>query len=148
MKMTFLQAKHIAVVSFFIAQRPDSIFGGHIAPVEAHIAKAGVPFTIVRLPFFHDNNWGNLESIKGQGKIYGPGRPDASYSSIAVSDIGAGVASILTKPACKCSMVGSCEQLTTRNTGKDTCLCFAGNLPVRFIVVFFRFNILHSSGAH
>ena len=66
--------------------------------MEAHIKAIGIPYTILRLPLFIDNNWGNLESIKGQGKIYGPVDANAPYASVATSDVGDAAAVILTHP--------------------------------------------------
>ena len=94
-----LQAEHVVVVSVPVVEVPDqSLFGRQIAPIEAHVLAAKIPFTLLRLPLFIDNNWGNQASIKGQGAIYGPVDPTAQYTSIAVSDAGEAAAVILTHP--------------------------------------------------
>ena len=61
---TVLQAKHVVSLSFIAADKEGILFARQIGPVEEHIKKSGSPFTIIRLPMFIDNNWGNLESIK------------------------------------------------------------------------------------
>ena len=87
------------MVSFPSVEVPDkALFGRQIAPVEAHLLSSRVPHTLLRLPLFIDNNWGNLGTIKEQGKIYGPVDPSAPYSSIAVSDVGEAAAVVLTHP--------------------------------------------------
>jgi uncharacterized protein YbjT (DUF2867 family) len=89
------QAKHVTVVSVTnVINAPNSTFGKQFAPLEAHTAASGLPYTIVRLPAFVENNWGNLESIKTQGKIYGSVRADTVASNVAVNDVGVAIAAV------------------------------------------------------
>ncbi len=56
--------------------------------IEDHVKGLGLPYCILRLPTFIDNNYANADSIKAQGKIYSPQNPTAKFTPIAVSDIG------------------------------------------------------------
>jgi NAD(P)H dehydrogenase (quinone) len=58
--------KHLVVVSVLTAELTDTVFGRQFTQIEGHVKKLGVPYTLLRLPFFIDNNWGNVDSIKGQ----------------------------------------------------------------------------------
>lgn len=86
------------IVSNPYTSAADIIFTKQFVPIEDHLVQCGVGFTILRLPSFMDNNWNNLSTIKGQGKIYGPLDPNAPFSAIAVSDIGQAAATILSHP--------------------------------------------------
>ena len=55
----------------------ELLFGRQFAEIEDAARAAGIPFTLLRLPFFHDNIWGSAGSIKGQSKIYNSIDPDA-----------------------------------------------------------------------
>jgi len=87
--------KHIIVVSVLTADLTDTIFGRQFAPLEKHVKESGLKYTLLRLPFFIDNNWGSAGSIKSQGKFYGPNNPDAKFTPIAVSDIAEATVGIL-----------------------------------------------------
>jgi len=76
----------------------DSIFGRQFAPLEEHVKQSGMPYGLLRLPFFLDNAFGNLEAIKG-GKYYAPAKPDVHFTPISVSDVGTAAAVILANPA-------------------------------------------------
>lgn len=88
--------KHIVVVSVLAADHKGTIFGDQFNTLEAAIKVAGVPYTLLRLPIFIDNLWGSKGSIASQGKIYGPADPAAPYTFVAVQDVGAAAANILT----------------------------------------------------
>jgi len=70
-----------------------------MGPIEAHVKQAGVPYTLLRLPMFFDNLWGQKASIEAQGAIYAPLNTDKPYIGIATSDIGVASAAILAHPA-------------------------------------------------
>eukprot|EP00043_Microstomoeca_roanoka_P015979 m.161005 g.161005 ORF g.161005 m.161005 type:complete len:294 (-) comp16369_c2_seq1:1483-2364(-) len=72
----------------------DSIFGRQVAPIEQHIRECGIPYCILRLPFFIDNVFANQQAIK-DGKYYSPSKPDAPFTPVAVADAGACAATIL-----------------------------------------------------
>jgi uncharacterized protein YbjT (DUF2867 family) len=78
---------------------PETVFAKQFAPLEAHVKASGLPFTLFRLPTFVDNNWGNLQSIKGQGKIYGSVRPDAKSTNVVVNDVGVATATVFGEPS-------------------------------------------------
>jgi uncharacterized protein YbjT (DUF2867 family) len=88
----------VVVVSVLTAEEKGTIFGDQFAKIESELKAAGVPYTLLRLPVFIDNLWGSKATIAGQGKIYGPARPDAPYTFVAVQDAAAAAASILTAP--------------------------------------------------
>jgi uncharacterized protein YbjT (DUF2867 family) len=93
-----VQVKHLVVLSVATAELSDTVFGKQFGPIEAATKEAGIPYTLVRLPVFIDNNWGQQATIKSQGKLYGPANPDAVFTPVAVSDIGDAFASILANP--------------------------------------------------
>ena len=75
----------------------DTLFGGQLIPVEKHAERLGVDYTILRLPIFLDNWYGVAGSVKGEGKMYGPVRPEAPWTPVAVADVGECAAKILTE---------------------------------------------------
>jgi len=89
--------KFIALISVSGAMiGPNAgIFATQMAEIELEIAKTKIPSCFLRLPFFMENYWGNVQSIKGQGQIYYPVKPDSKYSQISCSDIGEAAAVIL-----------------------------------------------------
>jgi uncharacterized protein YbjT (DUF2867 family) len=91
-------AKHIVVLSVCTADNQETVFGKQFQPIESHVAAAGLPFTILRLPLFTEN-FGYPPTIKEKGVIYGPVRPDASGSSIAVRDVGSAFAHVMANPS-------------------------------------------------
>ena len=94
------QAKHIVLVSFaFPVHAPHTVFGGQADQLEASVEKSGIPFTILRLPLFTDNTINYAATVKSQNKFYSATRPDAPFSTIAVSDVGDAAAVVLAQPA-------------------------------------------------
>lgn len=91
-------AKLVVVVSVLTAEVAGTIFGEQFTALEAGVKAAGVPYVLLRLPIFIDNLWGSKTTIAGQGKIYGPARPDAPYTPVAVQDIGLVAANLLAGP--------------------------------------------------
>ena len=69
--------KSVVIVSVSTVGR-DDVFGRQFAEVESKARAADIPFTVLRLPFFLDNIWGNAASIKGQSKIYNSIAPEAA----------------------------------------------------------------------
>jgi uncharacterized protein YbjT (DUF2867 family) len=61
-------AKHVVAISFLAAGVQQTLFGRQGGAIEEEIKKCGIPFTILRLPLFMDNNMLNVDSIKKQGK--------------------------------------------------------------------------------
>eukprot|EP00850_Spirogloea_muscicola_P022263 SM000285S10792 [mRNA] locus=s285:95700:97870:+ [translate_table: standard] len=75
-----------------------TVFGDHFSPAEAHLKASGIPYAILRLPIFLDNNYGNIGSIKGQGTFYGAVGADKPAIYVATRDIGEVAAKILSDP--------------------------------------------------
>jgi uncharacterized protein YbjT (DUF2867 family) len=129
------KVKHIVVVSVSTAE-VESIFGTtQTLPIETHTKASGVPYTILRLPIFIDNNWGNKGSIQGQGVFYGPQKGDAPFTPIAVQDIGEAAAIILANPA---SHVNQTYNLTTKaytNNQLATAFSLVLNKEVKYVQV-------------
>lgn len=80
--------KHVVVVSFSNADTTTEVFGRQGSEIEAATKAAGSPYTVLRLPFFLDNIWGNAGSIKGQSKIYSSQAPAARGGAISTDDVG------------------------------------------------------------
>ncbi|CAI5950576.1 unnamed protein product [Closterium sp. NIES-64] len=91
-------AKFILVLSVSTAELTDTIFGGQFAPVEAHTKASGVPFTVIRLPLFMENNYGFAESIKDASAIYSSYEPDKPFTAVSVDDVGEAAAKIFADP--------------------------------------------------
>ena len=80
---TAAKAGHIVVVSVITAAlAKKSIFGDQFKPVEESARNCGIPFTLVRLPMFMDNNLG--QPIK-DGAIYMPIGAEKNMSTICTS---------------------------------------------------------------
>ena len=90
---------HVVVVSVpSIEADGDLCFKGHFSQIEESAKASGLPFTLLRLPMFFENQWANQGSIKGQGKIYGPADPSKPVTLVGVSDIAAASAAVLVDP--------------------------------------------------
>lgn len=90
--------KFVLLLSVSTVDQTDTVFGKQFIAIETALAESGLPHAIVRLPFFLENNFGSMDSIKSQGTIYGPANPDALQSGISVSDAGEASAVILANP--------------------------------------------------
>merc|ERR1711916_344970 len=86
---------HVLVVSVTTAGK-KTIFGKQFKKIEAKVISSGIPYTIVRLPLFLENELGNAGTIKAAGSVYG--MPKAKFTPVSVSDVGEASAAILTKP--------------------------------------------------
>ena len=51
--------KAVVVVSGITADLTDTLFGRQFNEIEDKISKLGVPYTILRLPYFAENHWGS-----------------------------------------------------------------------------------------
>jgi uncharacterized protein YbjT (DUF2867 family) len=129
------KVKHIVVVSVLTAEI-ESVFGTkQTLPIEAHTKSAGVPYTILRLPLFIDNNWGHKGSISGQGVIYGPQKGDAPFTPITVADIGEAAAIILANPAPHANQTYSLTTKAYTNNQLATAFSLALNKEVKYVQV-------------
>eukprot|EP00850_Spirogloea_muscicola_P004048 SM000017S02788 [mRNA] locus=s17:189824:192017:- [translate_table: standard] len=90
--------KFILLTSVLSADWTGTVFGDHFSPAEAHLKASGIPYAILRLPIFLDNNYGNIGSIKGQGTFYGAVGADKPAIYVATKDIGEVAAKILSDP--------------------------------------------------
>jgi uncharacterized protein YbjT (DUF2867 family) len=90
-------AKHIVVVSLTTTDTA-TIFGKQFTPIEDHIKKLGVKYTIVRLPFFTDNLISNKNSIVSQMTMYAPCKGDSKFDCVSVDDVGHFFACLLAGP--------------------------------------------------
>ena len=91
------KAAHVVVVSLpVVTVERSTIFGDQFKAIEEAVKSCGIPFTIVRLPMFMDNNLG--QPIKDMGAVFMPVVPDKDMSAISVKDIGCGVANVLRAP--------------------------------------------------
>jgi len=78
---------------------PNSgLFATQFCEIELEVAKTKIPSCFLRCPFFMENHWGNVGSIKGQGAFYFPVKPDTKYPQICVADIGECAAVVLANP--------------------------------------------------
>ena len=91
--------KHLLVVSVVAAHLTNTIYGSQFGQIEDDIEQLGVPYTILRLPYFLENLWGFKSTIVDQEAITFPSDPDKPLSSIAIEDAGVASAVILADPA-------------------------------------------------
>eukprot|EP00038_Savillea_parva_P006092 m.161620 g.161620 ORF g.161620 m.161620 type:complete len:294 (+) comp12097_c0_seq1:273-1154(+) len=92
--------EYISAITFpAVDAKDDILFKRQGAEIEETLKSSGLKYTVVRLPMFFDNQWGNIQSIKEQGKIYSPAKPDAKYAEVAVADAGEALANLLNAPA-------------------------------------------------
>lgn len=92
--------KFILVVSVLTAELTDTIFGAQFKRIEDGISQLGVPYCILRLPYFVDNHLGlNKSTIKAESTIYCPVDPEKPFTPVTVSDSGNAAAAILSDPS-------------------------------------------------
>ena len=90
--------KFIIVVSVPTAELTDTVFGKPYSAIEGAISKLGVPYTILRLPFFVENYWALKDGIVGQSSIFSPVDPTKPFTTVVVEDAGKAAAAILAYP--------------------------------------------------
>jgi uncharacterized protein YbjT (DUF2867 family) len=90
---------HVVVLSSTCAERVEpSIFGDQCKQIEAYIKTTRMGYTIVRIPILIDNYLSQLQSMSEYGIFYRPLPANATRNSIAISDVGAAVGTILLTP--------------------------------------------------
>ena len=87
--------KFILVVSLPTTGFTDTIFGRQFTEIETKVSQFGVPYSLLRLPFFVENNWGFKDSIKNDSTIYSPVDPTKPFTNVVVDDAGKAGAVIL-----------------------------------------------------
>ena len=90
--------KHLLVVSGTIVELKGSSIGQQCLEIETAVSQLGVPYTILRLPFFVENYFGLKDSIKGQGAIYCPVDGTKPFTTVVVADAAKAGAAILVDP--------------------------------------------------
>ena len=90
--------KHLVVVSVPLAELTDTILGRQFSEIETGVSQLGVPYTILRLPFFVDNYIELKDSIKTQGAIYSPADGTKPFTTVSVEDAAKAGAAILVDP--------------------------------------------------
>ena len=91
-------ATHGALVSVVVAEkgpRRRGLFGAQFGEVEdalSGFAGEGVTLCTVRAPFFLDNMWGDVDSIKSHDTFYAPVGGDVRQLAASVADVGEAVA--------------------------------------------------------
>jgi uncharacterized protein YbjT (DUF2867 family) len=90
-------AGFILVLSITLAGT-DTIFGRQFTPIEDRAKVLGIPYTIIRLPLFMDNNFAHIASIAKQNNFCDPRNPGNRFASVAVDDVGKCAADILASP--------------------------------------------------
>lgn len=91
--------KHIVSVSVSGADLKDTIFGGQFNEIESKVSGIGIPFTLVRLPYFMDNYLGFASTVKENGQFYAPLSGDKPFTPVTTSDAGVAAATILVDPS-------------------------------------------------
>ena len=91
--------KHQVVLATLTTGKKDTILGAQLSEIETAVKGLGVPYTLLGLPFFYENNFGFKDTIKGASAIYTPVDPTKTFGQVAVADIGNAAAAILADPA-------------------------------------------------
>lgn len=91
--------KHIILLSVATAGIDSITFGRQWKEIESAVIQSKIPYTFVRAPFFLENQYGNVGSIKNQSAFYYPVKPESEHVLISVSDIGEAVANIILNPS-------------------------------------------------
>lgn len=74
----------VLLISVFTVPLTDTTFGKQFSEIEKVLKESGLSYTSLQLPFFHENNFGQLVPIKQQGSIYGAVDSDKPFTSVAV----------------------------------------------------------------
>jgi len=112
--------KYIAVISVLPADVMDITFGKQFYVAEKAVRASGIPYSIVRCPFFHENIMGYIQPVKTKCEIYGSSIPDAKYSSMSVVDIGKFCAQLIIHNS---KYHGKTFSLTTHQNASQVELC-------------------------
>jgi uncharacterized protein YbjT (DUF2867 family) len=89
------KVKNIVLLSVAAVAIPDKkaqLFGQQFGTIESAIKDSGINYVFVRAPFFLDNHWGNVGTIKSQSAFYYPVKPDSKHVQIAANDVGEALA--------------------------------------------------------
>jgi NAD(P)H dehydrogenase (quinone) len=89
---------HLTLQSVVTADVVSTVFGAQFHPLEAAARKSGLPLTILRLPLFTDNIWGQADAVKGAGKFFYPTAAAAPYSSVTTDNAGEAGAVVVANP--------------------------------------------------
>ena len=91
--------KHVAAVSVTGAALGNkTVFGKQFTELEQAITKSGVPYTIIRLPYFVENYFGFKDAIVGKNAIFSPVDPEKPFAAIVAGDAGKFAAKVLVEP--------------------------------------------------
>lgn len=90
--------KHLLVVSETTVENLDTTFGKQFNEIETAVSSMGVPYTFFRLPFFFENFFVFLPTIKEESMFYGPVNANMPLASVGVEDAGLAAAAILVSP--------------------------------------------------
>lgn len=91
--------KHIILLSVATAGIDSITFGRQWKEIESAVIQSKIPYTFVRAPFFLENQYGNVGSIKNQSAFYYPVKPESKHVLISVQDIGEAVATVILNPS-------------------------------------------------
>lgn len=86
---------NIAVVSVPFTDAHTHLFARQFRKLEAGVREVAEGVVFLKLPFFTDNNWGNVATVKGMGKIFNSVKPDTAFVSVAAADAGEAFAAVV-----------------------------------------------------
>jgi len=89
--------KHLLVVSAPTV-RGDQVHGLQFSGVEDSVKQCGIPYTILRLALFMDDNLVHASTIKTQSTVFFPIDPSIPYVAIALADVAEASVKILVDP--------------------------------------------------
>ena len=92
------EVQHVLVLSAVMIQLPDSKLGKPFDEIEKVVSSLGVSHIFIRLPFFIDNYYAYIASIKNKSEFYGAVDPNMPYTPVAAEDVGSAAAAILASP--------------------------------------------------
>lgn len=91
--------KHVVVVSVPTVGKADILFSRQFKVIEDKVSSIGLPYTIIRIPYFLDNLLGSASSVKDNGKFSLPLSGDKPMVIVATSDAGLAAATVLSDPS-------------------------------------------------
>jgi uncharacterized protein YbjT (DUF2867 family) len=93
------RVRSITVISVSqVDTKADILFKRQFSSIETTVKESGVPYTVIRLPMFMENQWASHGTIQADRKIYGSADPTKPSAFVAVADVGDAVATVLSAP--------------------------------------------------
>ena len=124
--------KNVVLLSVDNVAHKGEIYGGQFAQIEAAAPKGT---TIIRLPFFYENLYGDKDSIAGMGKIFSPVKANAKGRVVAADDAGAALAAALEAPEKHAGKIYNVSSSIISKTDVAAAFSSALGKPVEYVQI-------------